>query len=91
VADIEGTVVAMGTCRMLRIRHVGLKYFCEQMHYKRNQDNSVEERWTTVAVATGRTARGEAFQWLGDANVAIIKTWEGDHDTKRPVATIKPA
>lgn len=80
MADIEGQIIAIGTSRMLRIRHTGLKFFVEQMAYHRAADDSVSESWSTVAVATGPTARGEAFEWLGRANQEIIKTWGKDNE-----------
>ena len=88
--DVEGTIIAMGTCRMLRIRHAGLKFFVEQLSIQRHADNTTEERWATVAIGTGRTGRGDACQWLGDANVAILKTWETDNEPRRPKPTIRP-
>lgn len=77
-SDLIPEIIAMGTCRMLRIKRVGDVFFVENLHQVRTLSEQtggeiVTDHWKSVAIAKGKDARQEAFEWLQQANIDVIK------------------
>jgi hypothetical protein len=77
-SDLDPEIIAMGTCRMLRIKRVGAVFFVENLHQTRTLDERanveiVTDNWKSVAIAKGKDARQEAFEFLQEANIKVIK------------------
>lgn len=83
VDDLEPQIIAIAippfiapgqrATPLFHIKRVGAVYFVEQMSYKRAADNTTTEDWNGVAIAKGKDARREAFEWMADANMQAIK------------------
>lgn len=75
--NLEPVIIAMGTSRILRIQQVGAVYFVQGLKWKRSLGPDgkevTEDEWTNVAIAKGKDARREAFEWLNEANIQVIK------------------
>lgn len=74
--DLEPRIIAVGTSRMLRIQQIGAVYFVQGLKLHRSVGSDgvekVEDQWENVAIAKGKDARREAFEWLNEANIQVI-------------------
>lgn len=67
--EVEDEIVSEGTCRVLRIRRIGVVYFVENLQ---------GDRWKVVAVSKlslareEKTPRQEAHEWMMQANAEVL-------------------
>lgn len=86
-ADLVPEIIAMAVppfiakgvraATLFQIKRVGAVYFVENRRERRSVDAAgkevITDNWTGVAIAKGKDARKEAFEFMQEANAEVIK------------------
>ena len=78
---LKPAILAMGTCRILRLKQIGAIFLVENRVAVHPETG--EETWRVVSKATGEDARMEAMKWMCDANKSVIDTWRNDRKRRQ--------
>lgn len=88
--ELVPEVIAMGTCRILRLRRIGTTHLVEQNRFHRRVVDGTEvidDNWQTVAIVKpdgkDKSPRAEAMEWMCRANHQIMQMW----NTQRAAST----
>lgn len=84
--NLDPEILSYGTCRALRLKRIGRTFLVESASYARDHLGHVETVWKTVAISKGENnakSYVDAIQWLGEANVEVLKRIAADHHEEK--------
>lgn len=80
--NLDPEILAMGTCRALRLKRIGRTFLVESANYSRDQNDHVETVWKTVAISKGgddKKSYVDAMEFLAAANQKVLNIIATDH------------
>jgi hypothetical protein len=76
--DLLPRILSIGTCRVLRVKQVGIAFFVENDVGHIDEAGMRHEDWKVVAISKGQDAYKESHQFLAQANVQVLQQIKKD-------------